>query len=148
GPSTGVAIEVRGRLPFANYPDLAGQEPALAVKGKTDRRGWPPRQLLDAALKFRLRAGAVYDCRRLAPYDLVVRRHSPAGERRGSGKRRAATRHSRAEYGRGHARRARAGRKLLLLVLGHHRCLRAAAGPLLLEVQRRTALDCETPDLV
>ena len=47
-------------------PDRADQGAALAVEGKADRRGRPSGQLLDAALKSWLRAGAVYDRRRHA----------------------------------------------------------------------------------
>ena len=97
GAGAGVAGEVRGRLSFANHPDLADQGAALAVEGQTDRRGRPSRQLLDAALKSGLRAGAVHDRRRLDGNRLVVRRYSPASCHRTRGNRRAATGHSRAE---------------------------------------------------
>ena len=53
-----------------------------------------------------LRAGAVYLGRRHALDCLVVRRHSPAGGRRGRRDRRAATGHSRAGHDSGHACRA------------------------------------------
>ncbi len=70
---------------------------ALAVEGKTNRRGRSTGQLLDAALKSGLRAGAVCDRRRLDGNRLVVRRYSPASCCRTRGNRRAATGHARAE---------------------------------------------------
>src|SRR5436309_3069544 len=119
-----------------------------AVAGDGNRGRQRTHQLLDAVQGFLRSAGAVCFGRWHAVVDVVVRRHSSAGGRRGRRIGRATTGDPGAGQWTGCACRTRAAGRLLFLVWAVRRRRRADARTLLLEDERRPLRGPEAPDVV